>query len=179
MSRILISMVPIVFSLNVWADPNLKNFRQLNSSLSNVTGVSTADPDVATTFSSVRTRLPQTGAVEEMSSPMLMGMFSLAGIYCRKMINDDSTKPVPIRRVHHDVDFSPGMRRLTQDMRMSVIDEYANLFWQRSLSAEETQLMYQAMDASTVNQSLSLPDRISLLLTTCTIFGSSLEFMIL
>jgi hypothetical protein len=177
--KAMIPVLPILISLPSWADPNLKNFRQLNSSLSNVTGVSTADPEVLTTFSSVRTRLPQTGAIEEMSSPMLMGMFSLAGIYCRKMINDDSTKPVPIRRVHKDVDFSPGTRRLTQDMRMSVIDDYANLFWQRSLTPEETRLMYEAMDTSTVNQALTLQDRISVLLTTCTIFGSSLEFMIL
>jgi hypothetical protein len=71
----------------VVADVGVKTFAQINSTLSVLTGVPTAQSAVASTYLAVQQQLPSTPTLEGFSSADQVGIAQLAIQYCNVMVN--------------------------------------------------------------------------------------------
>src|SRR5690349_52920 len=67
----------------------LKDFREIPSFLSEMTGVSQADPEIRKRYGAVASRLPRTGGVLELKTPVVLSVMHLSSAYCDKMIARD------------------------------------------------------------------------------------------
>lgn len=127
----------------------MKNFRQIIASLYKITGVSLSDATVLETTTRLRSRLPTNGQVTELSAPMVLAMAEMTGAFCFQFIENDAALPAAQRRAHKLVVFGEGPQSLTPAIRTSVIGEYANLFWQRDPTADETTALNALFDGVT------------------------------
>jgi hypothetical protein len=74
----------------VVADIGLRNFAEINSTLSSLTGVPTSNTAASGTYLSVQQQLPSTYALESFSSADQVGIAQLAIQYCNSMVNTPS-----------------------------------------------------------------------------------------
>src|SRR4051812_2698112 len=70
----------------------VKTHMQILESFAVITGVPANDPEVQATYLASRSRMPRNGEIEEISTPMLLAVTGLAGIFCKKMIAADSVR---------------------------------------------------------------------------------------
>lgn len=153
----------------------IKNYRQILSSLSVVTGVSANDADIRRTFDETMTRLPKFGRVDEVNSSMLLALTSLSGMFCRKMIEADVRRTSDQRRAHRAVDFVLPPTGLTEDIRRSVIGEYAGLFWGRTVTDDEATMVLATMAEAEPQVGTTVTSTQQLLLVACTSMAASTD----
>ena len=153
----------------------IKNYRQILSSLSVITGVSANDADIRRTFDETMTRLPKFGRIDEVNSSMLLALTSLSGMFCRKMIEADVRKAADQRRAHRAVDFTLPPVNLTEDIRRSVIGEYAGLFWGRTVTDDEATLVLATMTEAEPQVGVTAASTQQLLLVACTAMAASTD----
>lgn len=157
----------------------LKNFRQISASLSYATGVLENDAAVKDKIAQVKGRLPQTGAVAELASPVTLAMIELSTAFCRKMIALDAAQTDPAyRHVHKSVDFTGGIDGLNADVRQSVAKEYSGIFWGRAPTANELSLLTTAMSDAMKSEASNENAVTAVLLTGCIATASSVENLV-
>jgi hypothetical protein len=158
----------------------LKDFRQMLISLSVTTGVNHRDTDIQAIYQRVRTRLPLAGAVDEMSSPMILAVTELAGAFCDKMIKSDAeVDDRSLRRVHTQVEFRRGPSGLTDAILAATAREYAELFWQRPATATEARMLEEALQtARTQATGMSAAETVEVLKVGCAIAATSLAALL-
>src|SRR5438552_1932252 len=106
-------------------DLSIKNFREIFESYALITGVPRTDAEVIAKFNDVKTKLPQKGAVEEISSPMTFAVTQLAIPFCKKMIAADANRPVGQRLAHKKIDFLKAPKALfTADIVQATVKDY-------------------------------------------------------
>lgn len=69
------------------AMPAVKNYHQINNTYSQLTGVSTADSDVLSTFNSIKVQLPTTNDPKSINGFNQIAFLRLAFVYCDKYID--------------------------------------------------------------------------------------------
>ena len=158
----------------------VKNFRQVLEYLYLTTGVNPATADIAQYYAQGSTRLPKEGSVEEVSAPMLLTFASLSALFCKNMIQADSlVVDVSKRQAHSKVDFKKvPSAALTDEVRKSVIEEYAGLFWRRSPSELELASLNHAITQALMGRPDVAVENSNALLVPCTAVASSLESII-
>ncbi|MGE3975558.1 MAG: hypothetical protein AB7F59_13615 [Bdellovibrionales bacterium] len=121
----------------VHADIGVKNYRQVYSAMSIVTGVPKENPSTAAYFAGAYRRLSETGAVSSVTAPLLLTTTVLASRFCKEMINADAAKPENQRAAHGAVDFTKSPEQFTQAAQKDVLTRYAYLFWGLQPTATE------------------------------------------
>ena len=69
------------------AMPAVKNYHQINNTYSQLTGVSTADSDVLSTFNSIKVQLPTTNDPKSVNGFNQIAFLRLAFVYCDKYVD--------------------------------------------------------------------------------------------
>lgn len=162
-------------------DPVLKDYREILHSFATVTGVSAATTDIQSYYSTAFGRLPRDGLLNELTAPAATTLSALAALFCKKMIESDSSftgSDLPRRRAHRKVDFTSGPEALTQEIRASVINEYAELFWQRSLATDEMGQLDELIQLAAEGAPSTPLGTEATLLTACTAAAGSTGFLI-
>ncbi len=77
----------------VVADIGVRTFAQINSTLSQLTGVPTSNPAVSSTYLAVQQQLPANPTLEGFSSSNQIGVAQLAIQYCNAAVNSSSLQP--------------------------------------------------------------------------------------
>jgi hypothetical protein len=77
----------------VVADIGVRTFAQVNSTLSQLTGVPTSNPAVSATYLAVQQQLPANPTLEGFSSSNQIGVAQLAIQYCNAAVNSPSLQP--------------------------------------------------------------------------------------
>ncbi|HWX32569.1 MAG TPA: LamG domain-containing protein [Steroidobacteraceae bacterium] len=77
----------------VVADIGVRTFAQVNSTLSQLTGVPASDPTVSATYLAVQQQLPSNPTLEGFSSSNQIGVAQLAVQYCNAAVNSPSLQP--------------------------------------------------------------------------------------
>ncbi len=157
-----------------FAGSTVKNFRELYESLLTSIGMEKSD-NVNKAFTKVKEQLPQWGLISEVNSSSLMATMALGSTACEELILSDSKLGSEKRWIHKQIDFSKDGKQLLSAPGNSVFEEYANIFWQRSLTPFE-QTHFTQMTAELNSQSSDLKDT---LLQLCTVVVSSPDFYIL
>jgi len=126
----LILLAPIFsWSVHSLADVGIKNYRQLYSTMSVVTGVPKNNPATSTYFTTAYRRLSETGAVTSVTAPLLLTTTVLASRFCKEMINIEAGKNSGQRTAHGAVDFAKGPKSFIESSQRDVLTRYAYLFW--------------------------------------------------
>jgi hypothetical protein len=86
-------------------DVGVRTFAEVNSSLSVLTGVPTAQSSVLSTYQSVQQQLPTVPALESFSSANQVGVAQIAIQYCNVMVNTPSLAA----QMFPGVTFGPGL----------------------------------------------------------------------
>ena len=115
----------------------LKTFRQIFASLSAITEVSEADPQIRSLYLQQKERLPKDGTLDEMNTPAFYSVLTVADAYCKKWLAAEEMKPQASRKVHQDIDFSKSAATLDAAQIKKLIIQYGELFWQRIPDQDE------------------------------------------
>jgi hypothetical protein len=158
---------------NASATVGVKNFRQLEGSLRAVLGVSPVTDEVR----GILKRLPIDGKADKVSSSSLLATVQLVGAYCEQFIGVEVRQKSNARRVHGKVDFFSPASKFSAPARQSVVQNYAQVFWQRMpTEAEQSELL--ALMADIESQSEQPKKKLwEMLMGVCTAAGSSVEFI--
>ncbi len=73
-------------------DIGLRNFAEINASMSKITGVPVTNANVVTTYNTVKQQLPSSTSVETFVSAQQMGVAQLAIEYCSEMVDNTSLR---------------------------------------------------------------------------------------
>lgn len=162
------------------ADVAVKNFRQIFESLKVVTGISNPPADIVGYYQKNQAILPVAGKVTEVSGNMLRAFAGLTGLFCKSLIANDATLPSDQRQAHSQVDFTAAPAAMTADIRTSVINDYALMFWSRDPSSTEITTLLTAMSQAEKALPAGVPASTkSVLLGACTAAGSSIDALVI
>ncbi|HEX4924572.1 MAG TPA: hypothetical protein VFV50_10815, partial [Bdellovibrionales bacterium] len=111
---------------------SIKNYRQVYSAMSTVTGVPKTNPVVSNYYNQAFRRLSETGSVGSVSGPLLLTTTILASRFCTEFIKAEAVLPKDQRKAHQMVAFDQTQAALTTDVLTSVLNNYGMLFWGRT-----------------------------------------------
>src|ERR1700722_13917385 len=103
--KTLLILIGLAVAQSAHAQLAVKNFREIFDSLQISTGVDPNDPNINAYYAQSYTRLPMTGAVGEVTSPGLLTLTALSGMFCSAMITNDAKLDPSQRRATQPVDF--------------------------------------------------------------------------
>jgi hypothetical protein len=146
---------------------------QLPATLESITNVSSREPDIEKYFADKRDAFPKIGVLDEVSVAQLSGQLSYAGLYCRKMIERDSGKAPADRWAHAAITFGSAPSDWPPDALDKQLDQYAQMFWQREVDADERALL-RGFAADLVAELPREPaSSVALLTSLCGIYATS------
>jgi hypothetical protein len=157
---------------------SLKNFRELAAFYSSATGIAMTEPRVAAAYLNVKSRLPKAGTVDEFSSPSVLGAVELSSAFCGAFISVEAAAQPANRRAHQTVDFTKSPRVLVDGDIMAAIKNYARLFWQRELKADEDKVLLASVTRLKALSTDNAAGTRQLFLATCTQVATSLDALI-
>ncbi|MEQ1876895.1 MAG: hypothetical protein ABL958_09635 [Bdellovibrionia bacterium] len=167
----------IVGGAEEWASLSIKNYRQVFSSMSAVTGVPKTNGVVLNYYNQAYRRLSETGAVNTVNGPLLLTTTILASRFCGQFIAMEAALPADQRKAHQMVDFTKTQVGLTTDVLTNVINNYGSLFWGRSPDSVERQTALTLVQEAVAGQTETVDMTRKALLTACTNYLSGLEFI--
>ena len=110
----------------------VRNFREVNLTMSLLTGIETTD--VRGDYQIVSSMLPLDNSLSGFNGQMQVGVFRLAGAYCNQLLNKNATVRTAILP---NIDFAvPPAQALAPTRRAEVAGTLINAFWQRAATVE-------------------------------------------
>jgi len=161
------------------ADPGmgLKNFREILSSLSVVTGVPVTAPDVSAYYTQVVSGLPRYGNLSEFNPQSFLADLGLASVFCNHVIGTDvSVSGVVKSGPNAGVDFSQGPSHVSAAQRDKLAQNYISQFLQRTPTDTERTQLTQLFGAMTDAKDTADETQASVL-AVCSAVAGSIEFL--
>lgn len=171
------AIAPVWLSADNRAVLSIKNYRQLYSAMSSVTGVPKTNTVVLNYFNQAYRRLSETGSVGNISGPLLLTTTILASRFCGQFINAEANLQPDKRKAHKMVDFTKTQSGLTTEVMTDVVNSYGELFWGRTPDATERQMGITLVQETIDQQAQSLDMTRKALLAACTNYLGGLEFI--
>lgn len=113
----------------------VRSFREINATMSVLTGVSARDQEVVTTYNSISDMLPRKNSSAGFSGPAQVGVFRLASTYCDRLLSNAQLRTTKFP----DLDFNDPTV-LEADKRAQVVTTFTNTFWGRSSVTSTTKI---------------------------------------
>ena len=103
-----------------------RSFREINQTMSRVTGVDSSNERVLGTYSAVREMLPRDNAIDSFSGPVQVGIFRLASEYCGQMLSNQQLRKDKLP----EIDFSSQATvALAVEKRSQIASIFIDKFW--------------------------------------------------
>jgi hypothetical protein len=161
------------------ADPGmgLKNFREILTSLSVVTGVPVTAPDVSAYYTQVVSGLPRYGNLSEFNPQSFLADLGLASVFCNHVIGADaSARGVVKTGPNAGVDFNLGPSHVSSAQREKLAQNYISQFLQRTPTVMERTQLTQLFATMTDAQDTADETQASVL-AVCSAVAGSIEFL--
>ncbi|MBL7665999.1 MAG: hypothetical protein JNM93_12765 [Bacteriovoracaceae bacterium] len=137
----------------------MKNFEQINLTMSELTGVSVTDNNVKNTYDTVKTLMPVDNNLETFLSKDQISITRLAGTYCDRLVENSNLR----QAIWPNIDFGQNVNTVfaNDSTKLYVIDQAISKFWGegvqtgQSLSQARTDLfeMFEMLRANESNNS--------------------------
>jgi len=155
----------------------LKNFREILSSLSAVTGVPANSPDVSAYYTQIMSGLPRYGNLSEFNPQSFLADLGLASVFCNHLIatdlsSDGAAKSGP----NAGIDFHKGPSHVSATQRTKLAQNYIDQFLQRSATTNEQTQLTQLF-ASMTDSKDSGDETQASVLAVCSAVAGSIEFL--
>lgn len=155
-----------------------RNFRELLAFYSVVTGVDSLNQAVQQAYATTRARLPQSGVVDEISSPSVLAATELAGAFCAQAVALEKPLAPARRTLFRRVNFAAGVNQHADADRVELVQHLTGRFWQRRATASEA-AEYTALITEVAANPASAPDLELAMLALCISVGTSLDALLL
>lgn len=155
----------------------IKNFREIYSSYSNITGVDKNDGDLQNAFGNIKDRLPKYGIPQEFSNNTVLAMIELSGHFCQKAIAREENQTYGERLMFSDIDFTRGPSQFSDFLVSRVGQQLASMFWLRDIKQKEIEAMISLV-AKSANGDDSIAALKNLLQIICASYASSMAFLV-
>lgn len=136
-------------------------------------------PELKTLYSNVKETLPKKGTVDEYTTAMQVGIVKLSGGFCDALVKSDKAKSSKDRWVHKKVDFGSTPKAIDVVTRLLVLEEYADILWQRSPTAEELNHLKVWMEETAAELPDSSEALVPFFSSACVLVASSVSSLIL
>jgi len=171
-----IFILSVFFSLSVRADVRLLNHLELPLTMETSTSVFSRGSEVRKIYDEHINVIPKKGDMSEFSTAYLNFQTKYAASFCGSMIQKDKNKSPVDRWVHQKIDFTKAVVDLTEDEYFYLLEEYAEIFWQRQLSLNEANVFKNQFSMfKTFFQGQGQMDQF--LLMNCITFAGSFAFL--
>lgn len=154
----------------------IKNFLQLRASMSAVTQVPIGDSDVDDFFQRNKTHFSADGTVGTISGPMMLAHSGLAGIFCAKLVDNESRASASSRKFFSAVDFTQDPTAFTEVNRRDAIQRIFQNILTRTPEESEIAILLRAMNEASVGRELTADLTSNLCVVSCTAVLASIEF---
>jgi hypothetical protein len=156
----------------------LKNFREILSSLSAVTGVPVTSPDVSAYYGQIASGLPRYGNLSEFNPQSLLADIGLGSVFCNHLIATDlgasgAAKSGP----NAGIDFHQGPSHVSATQRGKLAQNYIDVFLQRSATTNEQTQLTQLFGAMSESTGDSGDETQASVLAVCSAVAGSIEFL--
>lgn len=168
----------VVSTSPAFAILRLKNFREVYASLASSLAVNPKDPQMLAALVQVQDRLPREGSTAEFSSPTLMALTELSGVFCGKSIAIEKLKPSGERFLFPEIDFQKGPQSINSFFREKVIERLSVSLWLRNPEDNEKELLKSFLDSLILKSPNSNAETVKVMQLLCTHIASSLPFVI-
>jgi hypothetical protein len=161
------------------ADPGmgLKNFREILSSLSVVTGVPVTAPDVSAYYAQVVSGLPRYGNLSEFNPQSFLADLGLASVFCNHVIGADANATGVVKTgPNAGIDFTQGPSHVSAAQRDKLAQNYISQFLQRSPTDTKRTQLTQLFGTMTDAKDTADETQASVL-AVCSAVAGSIEFL--
>ena len=111
-----------------------RNFREINQTMSRVTGVDSNNQQVLNVYNEISEMLPRDNAIDSFSGPVQVGIVRLASEYCGQMLANGQL----VKDKLPEIDFSsPPSVVLAVEQRPQVATAFIDSFWGKSYRTTE------------------------------------------
>jgi hypothetical protein len=150
---------------------------EMPAALESITNVSSREPEIESFFADRRDGFPKFGTLDEVNAGQLGATLSYSGLYCRKMVERDAGKDPADRFAHSAIPFDRAPTDWAPDVLDRQLDQYASMFWQRALAADERATFRDLANQLTSDLPKEPASAIPLLTSLCGVFGTSFSFL--
>lgn len=133
-----------------------RSFREINQTMSRITGVDSNNQRVSNVYNEIREMLPRDNAIDSFSGPVQVGIVRLASEYCGQMLGDRQLRKDKLP----EIDFSSQSAvALSIDKRPQVATLFIDKFWGQAyrLSTEGQRAVTDLVDI--IDQEMSPADQ--------------------
>ena len=111
----------------------MRSYREINATLSRLTGVSSQTGEVRTAFQQVQIMLPRKNSLDGFLGAVPGGIFRLASAYCNQFVNGKNMAEVQRQRFP-EIDFNGrATAALASSKRTAVANAFIDAFWGKNL----------------------------------------------
>lgn len=123
----------------------LKNYREIYFNLLTMTNIQ-PDEKLEAQYKGLREMLPKFGNIDEFNGAMQLALLQITSEFCERRVNLDSQVEPSKRWLHTEVNFSKNAKDFTEKEKEFLVQEYAQIFWQRAATESEARLATSAFD---------------------------------
>lgn len=127
------------------AEIGLKNFAQIYLNLIESFGFEPVPAELKETYARLKSRLPQSGQVEDMNSAVPAAHLTLTHAACKFFVQEESAKPASQRRVFGAVDFAAPLANIKPDLIETVSTNIATLLFIEPLKTNQHKIVVEHM----------------------------------
>lgn len=117
-------------------------------SMQQVTGLQTPSARTLAAANGAKTKWSESGKVDTVNAPGLMGLTNVAGEVCLDLITEEKAKTVDVRRFFNQVDFTQAPSKLTAANKSDLIRRMARNFWGRPETVSEKTVLLASIDSA-------------------------------
>ena len=103
-----------------------RSFREINQTMSRITGVDSNNQQVSNVYTEIREMLPRDNAIDSFSGPVQVGIVRLASEYCGQMLRDRQLREDKLPEINFN---SPSPEALAVEKRPQVAALFIDKFW--------------------------------------------------
>lgn len=157
----------------------LKNFAQIYQNLITSFGFEKVPAELKDTFLILKTRLPQSGRVEDMNSAVPAAQLSLTHKACQFFVREEALKPAAQRRAFGPVDFDAAVTSITPELLQSVTTNVGTLLLTEPLTASQQTNMIHSLQKLIPLLKNSPKSSVLFMTEVCAAIGSSLGALVI
>ena len=155
----------------------LRDVTMMPYALESATNVNRLSPEVRQMYNNMKGVFPKKGDLYELSDSYLVSLTAYAGEFCRIMIATDMKNTPDKRWAHGSVDFNIPPHNWTEPSVNSLLDRYAELFWQRPLDVDEREILRQGLGDLLIELPKTNKSAEGILLSACAAFSTAPQFI--
>lgn len=133
-----ISSIVLLYSFCTFSkDIVLKDFNEINNSMSSITNVSTLNPNIIDSFALYFLKFPKLGTVNEYSEEAILSIYNFGFKYCTEAFENEIKLPLKSRWFYEGLPIETSAKALSEEELKLIVTSIGSQIYSEGLSAED------------------------------------------